>query len=82
MRGKLDSFELRDGTRYYFDRQEALSDAFLFFSDSMRADHNGAPRPDPPPVLEAISNAREREDALELVLGVELGAPLEDLSEP
>ena len=108
-RGKLDSFELADGRRYYFDPQEAFSHAFLFFSDSMRADHSGEPRPDPPPILEGISNARDRGAALSLalggfshllpvdegalvergelvnrslVVGRELGEPLEDLSEP
>jgi hypothetical protein len=65
----MDSFVLRDGTRYYFDKNEAFSQAFLFFSGSMKADHSGAARPDPPPILEAISNARDREDALSLALG-------------
>jgi hypothetical protein len=68
-RGTMDSFVLRDGTRHFFDRQEAFGQAFQFFSDSMRADHSGEPRPDPPPILEAISNARDREDALERALG-------------
>ncbi len=68
-RGTMDSFVLRDGTRHFFDRQEAFSQAFLFFSDSMRAAHSGEPRPDPPPILRAISNARDREDALERALG-------------
>ncbi len=108
-RGKLDSFVLRAGTRHFFDRQEAYSQAFLFFSDSMRADHSGEPRPDPPPILEAIADARDRGAALSLalggfshllpvdegalvergefvhrslVVGRELGEPLEDLSEP
>ncbi len=69
MRGKLDSFELADGTRFFFDRQEAYGAAFLFFSDSMRADHTGEPRPAPPPILQAISNARDRGAALSLALG-------------
>jgi hypothetical protein len=108
MLGKLDSFKLRDGTRFFFDRQEAFAQAFLFFSDSMKADHNGDPRPAPPDILQAIAGARDREDALsralggfshllpvykdalvergefvprELVVGRELGEPLEDLSE-
>ncbi len=68
-RGKLDSFELRDGQRYYFDPQEAFSHAFLFFSDSMRADHSGEPRPDPPEVLRAVAGARDREEALSRALG-------------
>jgi hypothetical protein len=108
LRGNLESFELRDGTRYYFDRGEAYGQAFLFFSDSMRSAHSGEPRPEPPEVLQAVAGAKDREDALSralggfahllpvdrdvliqrgvlqprsLVAGVELGAPLEDLSE-
>ncbi len=108
-RGTMDSFELADGRRHYFDRQEAFSQAFLFFSGSMKADHSGEPRPEPPEILRAISSARDREDALSralggfahllpvdkdallergelvnrpLVVGRELGEPLEDLSEP
>ncbi len=69
MRGTMDSFVLRDGQRFFFDKNEAFSQAFLFFSDSLRADNNGEPRPDPPPILEAISNARDREDALSRALG-------------
>ncbi len=69
LRGNLESFELESGTRYYFDRGEAFSQAFLFFSDSMRADHGGEARPDPPEILRAISNARDREDALGRALG-------------
>jgi len=69
MCGTMDSFELRDGQRFFFDRQEAFSQAFLFFSDSMKADHSGEPRPEPPPILEAISNARDREEALSRALG-------------
>ncbi len=68
-RGTMDSFVLRDGTRYYFDKNEAFSQAFLFFSGSMKADHGGEPRPEPPPILEAVSNAKARADALERALG-------------
>jgi hypothetical protein len=69
MLGKLDSFELADGTRFFFDRQEAFSQAFMFFSDSMKADHNGEPRPAPPEILRAVAGARDRADALSRALG-------------
>jgi uncharacterized membrane protein YgcG len=65
----MDSFMLRDGQRFFFDRQEAFSHAFQFFSDSLRAAHSGEPRPEPPEILEAISNARDREEALSRALG-------------
>ncbi len=68
-RGKLDSFVLADGTRFFYAPQEAFAQAFMFFSDSMKADHNGDPRPAPPDILQAISNARDREDALSRALG-------------
>jgi hypothetical protein len=69
MRGTMDSFVLRDGTRYYFDKNEAYGDAFMFFSDSLRSDHGGEARPEPPEVLQAVANAEDREAALSLALG-------------
>ncbi len=69
MRGSMESFELADGQRYYFDKGEAYGAAFLFFSDSLRADHSGEPRPEPPEVLQAVAGARDREDALSRALG-------------
>ena len=69
MRATMDSFELESGQRYYFDKGEAYGAAFLFFSDSLRSAHSGEPRPEPPPILRAVSNARDREDALERALG-------------
>ncbi len=65
----MDSFVLRDGQRFFFDKNEAFSQAFQFFSDSMRAAHSGEPRPEPPAILEAVAGARDREDALERALG-------------
>jgi hypothetical protein len=64
MRGTMGSFELADGTRFFFDRQESFSHAFQFFSDSMTADHRCEPRPDPPEILKAVAGARDRADAL------------------
>ncbi len=64
LRGSMESFELADGQRYYFDKGEAFSAAFLFFSDSLRSDHSGEPRPEPPEVLQAVANAEDRADAL------------------
>jgi hypothetical protein len=104
----MESFELADGQRFFFDKGEAFSAAFLFFSDSLRSDHSGEARPDPPEALQAVAGAKDREAALSLALGgfahllpvdrdvliqrgvlqprplvagVELGAPLQDLSE-
>ena len=48
MRGKLDYFELADGTRYYFEPEKAWITLFRFWSASLRAAHRGNPRPEPP----------------------------------
>ncbi len=64
MRGNMGSFELVDGRQHYFDPQESFRHVFQFFGDSMTADHRREPRPDPPEILKAISNARDRSDAL------------------
>ncbi len=70
MRGKLESFELADGRRHYFDPQEAFKATFLFFTDSMRADYKREPRPEPPPeVLQAVAEAKDRSEALSRVMG-------------
>ncbi len=68
MQGKLKSFELADGRQYYFDPQEAFKATFLFFTDSMRADHRREPRPEPPEVLRAVADARDRRAALSHIM--------------
>lgn len=68
-RGKLDHIELADGSRYWFDRQEVFWVTFRFFTASMRADWKREPRPDPPAVLRAVADARNREQALSRVMG-------------
>ena len=41
----------------------------VFFTASMRADWKREPRPDPPAVLRAVADARNREQALSRVMG-------------
>jgi len=77
LRGSLESFELRDGTRYYFDPQEAFKATFLFFTDSMRADHARKPRPEPPEVLQAVADAKDRRTALDRVMNGYAHLPLD-----
>jgi hypothetical protein len=67
-RGRLSSFELRDGQRYYFDPQEAWKITFRFFADSMDADYKREVRPEPPDLLKAVADARDRREALNLVM--------------
>ena len=69
MRGKLSYFELSDGRQFYFDPQEAFKATFLFFMDSLRADYDRELRPEPPGVLKAVADARDRREALSRVMG-------------
>jgi len=69
MRGNMGSFELADGRRHYFDPQEQFKAMFLYFADSMKADHRRSLRPEPPDILRAVAGARDRGEALDLVMG-------------
>ena len=69
LQGTLDFFELADGSRHYFDVEQTVRDNFRYLTACLRADYRGAPRPDPPAVLRAVSNARDRGEALSRVLG-------------
>jgi hypothetical protein len=66
--GKLAHFELSSGQRYYFDQQEVFQTTFRFFVDSALADYRREPRPEPPEVLRAAADARNRAEALSLVM--------------
>jgi hypothetical protein len=69
MQGRLSHFELASGQRFYFDPQEAFRATFLYFADSMRADWKREPRQEPPEVLRAVVDARDRGEALDRVMG-------------
>jgi hypothetical protein len=79
MRGKLDSFALSAGGRFYFEPMETYKELFLYWSDSLRAVADGEERPEPPGVLEAVAGARDREKALRAVYpeGVSMWIPLD-----
>ncbi len=64
LRGQLSSFELADGTRYWYDSQTAGAELFLHGTACLRA---GAPanRPEPPEILLALVKARDRRAAFE-----------------
>ncbi len=74
---EMSHFDLADGTRYYFDPQEAFKATFLFFSDSMHADHAREPRPEPPEIVRAVVGARDRSEALSRVMGGSSHLPLD-----
>jgi len=78
MRGKLDFIELADGSRHYFDPEEAVKDNFLFLTGCMRAEYKREPRPEPPELLRAVSNARDRGEALSRVMGGYNHLPLDE----
>ena len=65
LRGKLGSFELREGGSYWFDPSNTYKELFLHASNSLRADYKGEPRPDPPEILRALARAKDRKAALE-----------------
>jgi hypothetical protein len=65
MRGRLSSFELADGTHYYFEPEKVWSELFLHGSDCLEADYKSEPRPDPPPILKAVARAKDRRSAIE-----------------
>ena len=67
MHSNLDSFYLRDGSRFYFD--PASPELFLHALECLRAQGEGKPFPEPPEVIRAIARARNREAALNRVVG-------------
>ena len=65
-RGKLDSFVLEDGSRFYFDPADAT--ALLHSLDCLRAQGEGKTTfPEPPPKVKAIARAKDRAAAFEMV---------------
>lgn len=77
MQGKLSFFELADGRRYYFDPQETFRATFMFLADSLQADHARDPRPEPPEVLRAVADAKDRETALTRIMDGRSHLPLD-----
>jgi hypothetical protein len=65
-RGTLASFELEDGSRFYFDPEQG--EVFLHTCECLRAQGEGATAfPEPPPVVQAIARAKDRRAAFERV---------------
>jgi hypothetical protein len=60
MRGNLDYIELADGTHYYFEPEKIWSELFMHGSNCLRADYESEPRPEPPAILQAVANAKDR----------------------
>jgi hypothetical protein len=68
MRGNMDYIELVDGSRHWFDPEDASKELFLYFTDSLGAVYHETPRPEPPEILKAVARAKDRRRALELVM--------------
>jgi hypothetical protein len=58
------SILLSDGSRYRYVRDEVPMELFAHAADSIRADYQRVPRPEPPEILRAIARARDRRAAL------------------
>jgi hypothetical protein len=63
MRGNMDYIELVDGSRHWFDPEDASKELFLYFTDSLGAVYHETPRPEPPEILRAVASATDREAA-------------------
>lgn len=65
IRGNLSSFELRNGTTFWYEPGEAWQAIFLHGTTCLRADFEGESRPDPPEILQAVAKAKDRRAAVE-----------------
>jgi hypothetical protein len=60
---RIQHFELADGTQFYHDPKTTASELLVYTSACARADYFGEPRPEPPKVLRACAQAKDREAA-------------------
>jgi hypothetical protein len=66
--GELESFELLDGSRFYYDRLEVFKEVFMHGMECLGAERP-EDRPEPPEVLQKICQARDVRVALRQVAG-------------
>jgi len=62
--GDVESFELVDGSRFYYDRMEVGIGVFLHTTECLRA-HDQPEWPQPPEIIEALTRAKHREAAFD-----------------
>src|ERR671916_3031313 len=67
MQDNLSSIELADGSHYWFDPQEVGIEMFMYWSDSLHAIYDRKPRPEPPEIVKAVANAKDRERAVSVL---------------
>lgn len=65
LRGQLSSFELADGSRYWYDPDAAFPELFLFGAACLRAAGPPHARPEPPELVRALVKAKDRRAAFE-----------------
>jgi hypothetical protein len=68
-RGKVTHFTLEDGGVYYYRPEEAGGELFVHWSAVRRALFLGEPLPEPPPILLAIVQARDRRAVAAQLIG-------------
>ncbi len=71
------SIKQEGGAVAHFDAREVFVDTFKYFSDSLMADADREPRPEPPEVLRAVAGAEDRRAAYEKVMGGATHLPVE-----
>jgi hypothetical protein len=59
------AFVLRDGTSYRYDFDQAAGDLFVYSVAELVEDDPSQVEAEPPPILQAIRNARDPEAAME-----------------
>jgi hypothetical protein len=64
MQRNLSFIELADSSRYWFDPQQTGIELFRYLSDSLHGVYHGESRPEPPELLKAVANAKDRKRAL------------------
>jgi hypothetical protein len=62
-REHLGSIDLADGSVHYYDPMRG--EVFIHCMDCAKAEYAGEPWPDPPPILKALTRARNRRAALQ-----------------
>ena len=63
LRGQLSSFELSDGSRFWYSEEQAFRDLFMFGSECGKVSRV-EDRPEPPPIVLALARAKDRRAAL------------------
>ena len=65
---KLESFELEDRSRYYYDAMEAGIGVFLHTTERLRS-HDQPEWPEPPEIIKALARAKNRKAAFDRFFG-------------